>query len=715
MDATIITRDIRTIGGYSKQYEVQKVVKRSNNRHFDLVIKHVVMLSAGIYTCIDAGDNEQGQASLTIITVPRCFQMPKLFQCNYLIGGVYDLRTKWACKHDHDKVEEKNESPMKISWISLHGRSSITVFNVSTSAKYAKQINFCNLTISSKKEKLKYAGSFDSVDEGKKYPDFFHLLHPIQKVELNITDSFNLLVNQTIHCQTDSPIRVKYEIRIKQSGQRPVVISSNKTSISTPGVYDIVCQAKNSLNTDWLTHSVTGVKVVVFHNRTKCIDDSKVCTKSLTSVFLSGKFKMLNKVDHKLFCSKHSFIIKCVEHFLPCDRPLWMVNLMKAFQFYCKGKYKRAKMLEVSIDEKYPQLLPKKYLVRRESLREETLKQFRAVNTDSGSNFENELALEIAQTYCSRLKLTADIYYRTSTVNLTETIRASSWTYTFYSTFYGLDVNNFDHLSNLHSDKIINLTDCSSFKHQSKATDLCNLIKRCGPMHTVMLSIYLYGYIYIRDLKEFIKKSCFMNEYQVDECYNNLLQHCDSFIKDLTSSFKILRARLCDSSLFKIYKRHHDKCYTDVTKIARNRWMRRVRAKERPTVRFHLEIPLLRCVSRFRRKAEYVNLMLNISKTERHTLICMRVKQFLDCIEIFFEKINVISRRKVSCFKTSGKFQRYLARLAMSEALGGFYCQNTFQHATLEFFQDDDTSGIVPSVSFRMKIIFLLPCFVFVF
>ena len=653
----IISRGLIISHSFQSSHEVNREVNSKKNIHYNLVIKRVELIDAGLYTCSDPSGFFDVTASLTVLSQLKCNSnlMTPSYSCSFINAGLYKTEENWSCekntkisssridlKYSKFEPDERLINKYNIDKYQIDYKKSekdnfaISVTYVKSKISFMKSLSNCSLKIENLKKDFYHIRNFNN-----QHPNFNIEILPVINVEMNVSQGQHIEPGTFIICFCKNFLEVDYEISIPKLNSS---FRKNMIRLTKPGIYDIECAAKNGLSKEKVKFIVKNVKVINSSSSKVCTKtDASVCGNYVLKVFEKKLFEHFSKKQYNFFCKLYAQFETCLNQLNHCRNSLDLNFLILTYKHYCASGYIRSKPMSIPIELNYPHLLMRKYLF---------LDSLNPKNVISIELFENLTIFEkIVFSYCDRLHKTAYSFARESFARISKNEKTVTWSRILYSKLYGLDLEVFDRIRISGNDKEIILSNCSKLNRSDRK--ICQAFKYCLKIHTYMMRIYHYGFIYLENNETFLKDFCEIEESDLVMCENELVSLCEDTVQLLITPFRSIQSTLCKFTIASKFLHYQSTCFNKL-EDERN--------------------PPYKCALKFDKKLYKIH---DLERKNQEESICMEVKNFLKCIK---------KHAKNKCKdKMAAQIQLSLTRAIMAHGLKNFFCDGAFQRFDVTF------------------------------
>lgn len=692
---------------FLRTHMIEREDKTISNRHYDLAIKRVTLSDAGFYTCYDSVEGYDVTASLTIITAPTCNRQPSPtpFRCSLISAGPHPIQTHWICteqahdvdtrvtlpyvekcnlgvsnvenedpfiehtqyketNHDDNEIDDSyekeivdislnnliNDNPDKVEdncddsdneYESVYEIDPVRATYITSEVSLNSTSPSCFLSIKAlEKQEPTHLSNLNTDPT-----NFQMFLIPVAAVTLNISHNQRVMVGTTIKCSAVSFLKVTYRLTIEKMN-----LSHDGSMLRLPasGVFNITCTGENDLNVEKVSYIVEEVKVVRPNETKVCtIDDVNMCQPHVLQVFNSREFTRFSKSDYQKFCKLKSKFKACVRTLYPCRIPLWITASVSAFEFYCDAGFVTSYKMDIGIELKYPHLLMRKFVFM------DIFDPY--FYTPSQELNSHNIDERIILSYCNRIMQTAYVLAEESFAKVSRNEITAAWVRKLYSKLLGLDLEEFGSIFMLDSDESISLHNCTLFNVTSpKTVHLCEAYKNCASIHTRLLHLFHYGYVFTNTKEEMLGGFCDISAEELDNCKQVLVSGCEHNIQVLLSPLRSLQQSLCGYNYLPKFLHHQLNCYIKLHQYSP---------------------PFYNCANNFSIVVEQIYKENKEDRLTHITEICSKSKVFLECLG---EHIREECHNEVAT-----QAQMTLSRILFSFGLQDFFCSKAFQHSDL--------------------------------
>ena len=654
---------------FNHTHEILLRVLKTTNRHYDLVIKRVKISDAGFYTCFDSAEAYDVTVSLSVMTPPKCSSSAGGYRCIFSSNGPFALASTWKCssavqvdvsemplpyqepecieaqrryqKYEELRREKRSSEGLQEFWDLQECRFSLLTYKFSM-ATLNDSMATCNFSITSSSSVQ--SNNFPNLNPLP--PNFSLTIHPVSTVKLSVSQGDYIDVNSTIYCFAESPIETEYQMVIRQLGIRQ---RGNSLKVNTSGIFDVQCLALNALNCRPVSTVSRDVKVVKKSEKSICNkNDLEKCDLYIFRVFERQLFTKFTKNNHTSLCQRRMAFKQCICKMFPCRLSHLTHAIVLAFDYWCEAGFKASEKMKMNFELRYPHMLMRKYYYPE---------LFNPYFITPPQDFLNySLSDKILLSYCDRLVQVSYVLSQEAFALVKERDNAK-WARTLYSKLAAIEMEDYENIRVLRGTARVGLRNCTKFNRSSqRATKLCEAYKYCAKMHSSMLEMYHYGYVYVRSNKELLGELCEYTTENIDECERVLISSCQGNIKVLVSSFKGLLNELCNFKHTSKFLFYQESCYDKLDDTAPPPWS---------------------CARNFSTALLKDYEKKHGDKMLYQAAVCGRVKDFLECLED-----QVMQKCKD---KVAAKIQTSLSRMVLSHGLKDFFCHSAFLHSEFAY------------------------------
>ncbi|ESO05318.1 hypothetical protein HELRODRAFT_171686 [Helobdella robusta] len=652
IDVTIHEQDFKNTP-FGSRLEITR--RRKVNRWvFSLTLADVRIYDFGVFTCYNVKTRLFASCILTVVKFMSCKSthnhVATTYACKFMHSDLIKIEAAWTCNRDNVDIGTELSSPM----INIPGTNkTITVNVVKTKAELEKRFGGtykfqCNITFSDAYlSPPTWAKDLDKTP--MRYSKSYNYLAHIQ---FNITDHYNLVVNEPVQCLAFSNLPVDFGIIVNDKeyikGDVVYINRFNQTVKMT-------CFAKNNLNLEPVYITIEDIKVhktypvsnCMIHNIHDCFE------KFIYDIDDNADFLIMTPHRYHVLCNEilHNISI-CVRKIVPCMMSSIYLHYFQALRYLCSNNYlvHRPYFYGIPLDWQcngiYPQQLglvsyvtdPERFIYKAELLQE---------NPPS-------LAV-IFLNMCSKLRGQINLYCTTVAAKVYGNEDSGNWHYNFFSRLT-MQRENKSEGTNFYKRLFTEKNTCEIENLDETRQQACKHNEECYFMFDELLSLINLGVIYIENTELLEKSVCKKSQSFIEECVKQVFTHCCPVVKALVIPTTVFYRLLCADYRVS-YEEYHKSCYN---KLFGN-------------VNF---TSFLNCSENLRKVYNQIydrrdaERLTNLTMEEEVEL-CYTALKYLDCIQHHVE---------VVCDKDAALLQRILIRLLMAKAFEKFHCYYAFSH-----------------------------------